>query len=41
MNEHIQKLFGGLFVVRRLVYFIAGAFGVGYVSKQATYVNGV
>ena len=40
MNEHIQKLFDRLFVLRRLVYFIAGTFGAGIVFRQATYVDG-
>jgi hypothetical protein len=40
MNEHIRKLFGRLFIVRRLVYFIAGTFGAGFVYRQATYVEG-
>jgi len=40
MNEHIQKLFSHLFVLRRLAHCIAGTLGAGFVSRQVTYVDG-
>jgi hypothetical protein len=39
MNEDIQILFSRLFVIRRLVCLIAGAFGVEFASGQATYLG--